>query len=724
MVKFIKGLFIIVAALALLSGCKNDNAFSNGASSSSSGSSSGSSSTTGTTTTTTQTISLGSGSGSSFTAGTLAIGVTPLSAGGSTSVTATLVDQNGSLYTTPIDISFSSQCAGLGSATLTSPVTSSNGTAISTYVAKGCSGSDTITATATVDTSVITATATISVQAPTLGSIQFVSATPETIALKGTGGAGLGSNSTVVFQVFDSTGGAAANQDIDFSLNTTVGGLSLSPTTGKTDITGKVQTVVEGGTVHTPVRVTATIAGTTPPISSQSDQLTVTTGIPDQDSFSLSASNLNPEAWDYDGVSVDITARLADRFNNPVPDGTAVTFTTEGGSIQGACTTTGGVCTVTWTSQNPRPCGQVLGDPILQADPVLNTCLTGAGTNSTLPLVGSGPLGQPYGGRVTILATAVGEESFEDKNGNGVFDDGDTFTDLPEAYRDDNENNARDGNEPFVDFNENGTYDAADGLYNGILCEDSTRCSSTTSIDVRQSLVLVMSGSVEYLAVSPASVSLTNGGSATVSVTISDEHNQPPPSGTTISFATTQGSIDGPASFTVPSTDVNSALQYSVTLKGSGPTTAKSGTLTISLSTGKGRDSSVSIPVTESGSPSADLSVAMSDAPDPVSNGSNVTYTITVTNNGPDTATGVTLADTLPSSGVTFVSATPSQGNCYGTGPVNCSLGDITNGSNATVSVVLQTTATGVITNVATASSTTTDPNSGNDTSGENTTVQ
>lgn len=723
MVKYIKCLFIVVASLALLSGCKSDNSFNGDSSGSSSSTGSSSTSTTGTTTT--QVISLGSGSGSSFSAGTLAIGVSPLSAGGSTSITANLVDQNGSLYTTDVDVTFSSQCAGLGTATLTSPVTTTNGTAISTYVAKGCSGNDTITASATVDNTVLTATATINVLAPTLGSIQFVSATPETIALKGTGGAGLSSTSTVVFQVFDTTGGPAANQDIDFALNTTVGGLALSPATGKTDVSGKVQTVVEGGTVHTPVRVTATIAGTTPTISTQSDQLTVTTGIPDQDSFSLSASKFNPEAWSYDGETVDITARLADRFNNPVPDGTAVTFTAEGGAIVGSCTTTDGGCTVTWTSQNPRPCGQVIGDPTLQADPVLNSCVTGSGTNANVPQTGTAPLGQPYGGRVTILATAVGEESFVDVNGNGVFDDGDTFEDLPEAYRDDNENNSRDSNEPFVDFNENAAYDAADGLFNGILCEDSTRCSSTKTINVRQSLLLVMSGSAAAIDISPASVNIANGGSTTVTVTVSDMHNQPLPEGTTVDISTTQGSIEGGSagSSSIASTNANTATQYQVTLKGSKPTDPSSGTLTVKVTSPKGIVTIASIPVTEGGAPGADLALAMSDAPDPVTNGNNVTYTLTITNNGPDTATGVTLADTLPSSGATFVSATPSQGNCYGTGPVNCSLGDIANGANATVSVVLQTTATGVISNSATVSTTVTDPNSGNDTTGENTTV-
>ena len=92
------------------------------------------------------------------------------------------------------------------------------------------------------------------------------------------------------------------------------------------------------GNVATTVRVTATVVGLS--IGTQSDQLTVTTGIPDQDSTSLSIETLNPEAWNRDGIVDTVTIRLSDRFNNPVPNGTAVTFTTEGGQIVSQCLTT------------------------------------------------------------------------------------------------------------------------------------------------------------------------------------------------------------------------------------------------------------------------------------------------------------------------------------------------------------------------------------------------
>src|SRR5487761_538091 len=59
--------------------------------------------------------------------------------------------------------------------------------------------------------------------------------------------------------------------------------------------------------------------------------------------------------------------------------------------------------------------------------------------------------------------------------------------------------------------------------------------------------------------------------------------------------------------------------------------------------------------------PTADIAITkMVDNPTP-NFGSNVTFTITATNNGPDNATGVQVTDQLPA-GLTLVSATPSTG--------------------------------------------------------------
>ncbi len=120
-----------------------------------------------------------------------------------------------------------------------------------------------------------------------------------------------------------------------------------------------------------------------------------------------------------------------------------------------------------------------------------------------------------------------------------------------------------------------------------------------------------------------------------------------------------------------------------------------------------------------------DLSVTQADSPDPVNVASPLSYTLTVTNNGPDDATGVTLTDTLPA-GTVFQSASATQGSCLQAGGVvTCSLGDLVAGAGATVNIALTAPfSTGTITNNATVSGNEIDPIAGNNASSENTTVQ
>ncbi len=557
--------------------------------------------------TTTTTVDMGNGTGSNFVSGVIDIGgITSLSAGGTLTATVSIVDtsNNNAAYTSPVTVSFSSTCVSAGSATMDAVVTTVNGIASSTYLAQGCTGNDVIVATAVVGGTTYTASAGFSVLAAEVGSIGFVSATPGSIALQGTGGSGLSESSVVVFRVLDAQGDPVPNQSVNFSLSTAVGGISLSPSSAVTDQSGQVQTVVQAGTVATSVGVIATTVSAGKTFQTQSSQLVITTGIPDQDSFSLSASVLAPEAWGYDGEEVTITARLADRFNNPVPDGTAVTFTTEGGSIDGSCTTVDGECSVTWRSQAPRPCGQRLGAQTVTLNPLAgpNVCEPGTTTNPSVPQPGTAPLGQPYGGRVTILATVVGEESFIDTNGNGIFDDGDTMADLPhEAWLDEDEDGVRGTYEPFLDFDASGTHEGApDGKFNGVLCERTTAplCSTNQLLHVRQSLVLVMSGSQAFIDVVPdASIDPMAACNGTIGFTVrySDLHNQPMPAGTRVDVSTTYGTISSGNSFTQTDTNGNFAISFRGVITGTG--SPGSGTLTVTVTTPKNIVSTADFPV-------------------------------------------------------------------------------------------------------------------------------
>ncbi|MEW6729191.1 MAG: Ig-like domain-containing protein [Pseudomonadota bacterium] len=395
-------------------------------------------------------------------------------------------------------------------------------------------------------------------------AIEFVSADPATLTMEGVGQAGLTQTGKVTFRVVDAQGTPVPNQSVNFTLSTEVGGTHLGASSGTTGEDGTVSASVISGSVSTPVRVIATVAGTN--FSAQSVQLVVTTGVPDQDSFSLSISTFNPEAYNIDGTQVDITARLADRYNNPAPDGTQVVFTTEGGSIVGSCTTTMGACSVKWTSQNPRP-----------AD-----------------------------GRVTLLAYAMGEESYTEINGDGRFGPSDGFAstqDLGEAYRDDNQDGIWNPGEHFVDFNRNGSWDTGDGLFNGWLCDDTTRCSSNRSLNVFGNQLIVM-------AESHANITDNVGGAITLNstATIKDtatftitaqgiQTGQVMPMGTTIEVSTDYGTMKGDSSFTVPNTTNPNASQHSFTIEGEGA--AGSGVITIKVTTPSGVISTHTIDVTE-----------------------------------------------------------------------------------------------------------------------------
>ncbi len=113
--------------------------------------------------------------------------------------------------------------------------------------------------------------------------------------------------------------------------------------------------------------------------------------------------------------------------------------------------------------------------------------------------------------------------------------------------------------------------------------------------------------------------------------------------------------------------------------------------------------------------PTADLDISKTASDGPVYLEEPLTYTVTITNLGPDPAEGVTLTDTLEGSFDLDI-LTASQGGCSETNPFICNLGDLLLGDSVTVTLVVTPTALGTITNTAVASSTTLDLIDGNNT--------
>jgi len=540
-----------------------------------------------------------------------------LSPTGTAALTLAVVDENNERVGTPEVITLTSDCIYGELATLTpnNPITFMSQITIS-YTAAGCSSPDDITA--TLNSTGATATGTIDIAPLEAETISFVDAVPPIIGLRETGNAtGLPEKSTTRFLVADLDGNPIRNAKVNFSLSTYVGGVALAceqeaicdyassedaglgrslKATDRTDLEGFAVAELLSGSVATPIRVSAYIdlndndqRDSNEP-QTTSTQLVVTTGLPDQDSISLSAGSLNIEgAFDTDGVDTDVTVRMADKYNNPAPDDTQAIFTTEFGSIVGSCVTEAGECTVKWTSQAPKL--PAYADPItirgtrwLSGEPWDYDCPSHNENSGPCPddiaSPSVNPPGYPRGGRSTILVTAIGEESFVDSNGNGLYDAGEFWTNLPEAFRDDNEDGVHtpsqraDCDDPvtsddlckagfdedFVDFNTNGVYDLndtpkaaegsslPDGLYNGVLCPDAlaeTGGCSRDLLSVRDSVTLIMSFSdssaFELLVIEADERNEPNSsdkldGDETYILYIADIFNNPPPAGSSVSY--------------------------------------------------------------------------------------------------------------------------------------------------------------------------------------------
>ncbi|MFO1390493.1 hypothetical protein [Cellvibrio sp.] len=535
---------------------------------------------------------IGSGTGSTFVKDKLEVGIgdNTLSAGGTTSIAAYIVNSAGELVSDTMEVTFSSPCLSANNATITggNTVNTVNGKAEVSYVSKGCAGvggADLVKATTTFRGAVLTATANVFVKLDTVQTIAFADASPKQISLKGTGGL---ETSTVRFRVLGQAGSPVKGVCVSFEPSTTVGGLTLvegkcgvsSPTAfnALTDADGYASTTVQAGTVPTPVRITASVGE----VKTQSSVLVVTTGIPDQNSASLSLSDLAPNSWTKDGVTSTATIRLADAFNNPVPDGTAVTFTTSGGAIEGSCTTSAGTCPVEWRSQNPRPvpAGTVSFSNI---------------TETSYTMACSDGSKECRKGRVQILATAVGNESFIDGNSNGVYDDiskdifvnsngiysaankglpisntalcspnaprssaaygtANSCDDLREAYVDKNFNLDRDLIEEFLDFNQNGSFDPLpNGKYDGALCSGTAKANgdcTTNKVNVRQEATLVMSCGESPMVVGLSSFTIAAGETKRIPVLVADCNGNAMPKGTSVTAVTTD-LVDATASLNI-----------------------------------------------------------------------------------------------------------------------------------------------------------------------------
>jgi protocatechuate 3,4-dioxygenase beta subunit len=339
--------------------------------------------------------------------GALSASPTSIQAYGSTVLSVDVLAGSGKYTEQQVNVSFSSACVAAGKATLATTVATNNGTAQTVYRDKGCANNDTITVSA--DGVAKSATTQLQIAAPAAASVQFVQAAPsdKSIVIRGQGGNGRTETATLTFKVVDIFGNPLAGKQVNFSASTSA--VTVNKASDTTDDTGSVVTTVNSGSTPTSFRVMATLPGTAAngnaDISTMSDSIVVTTGLPVQRAFSISSGAFNVEGWSIDNPNAtSVQVMLADAFGNPVPDGTPVVFQTNMGAIgsadKGGCNTVNGLCSVIFRTQNPRTA--IPGTP---ATP----CNTGSGSSadSTRPGLATICASSTDGSNTVFAKTAI-----------------------------------------------------------------------------------------------------------------------------------------------------------------------------------------------------------------------------------------------------------------------------------------------------------------------------
>jgi len=198
----------------------------------------------------------------------------------------------------------------------------------------------------------------------------------------------------------------------------------------------------------------------------------------------------------YDGVTSALTIIASDRLGNPVPEGTAINFITEGAQITPAsCTTNAGTCTTTFKSSESRPTD----------------------------------------GRVSILAYAIGEKSFVDANSNNDWDAGEIFYDIGDPYIDNDGDSHHGTGEFFITSSTSGTSACQPVNYGNALSKEGSCTASWGQNYARRNAVMVLSGS--YAQIPPATLTMGSSCKKTLDLPLMDINGNPMPAGTTISTA-------------------------------------------------------------------------------------------------------------------------------------------------------------------------------------------
>lgn len=343
-----------------------------------------------------------------------------LESGASTNITLKTQDSNTKVNQNNVTVNFSTTCGTFEPATV---VSSNQGDVITSYKAidadgKLCDGKRTIIASTSNN---VSSSVDVNIAAAEANSLVYTTSNAVNLGIKNSGSAASGQ---IEFTLY-ANNTPVANKDVNIELVRAPEDLSFISLGNRTikmiksDPNGKVVVTLYPGDKPGPVEIKATLASNSS-VSALSKNVSVSTGRVSQDGFSLSVSK-NALQNKVDGDSATINVMLRDRTGNPVPNGTVVSFVSEGGVVTPNCSTANGRCSVTLSVQDPRPLDN----------------------------------------RVTVLAYVEGDKQYIDKNGNNLYDEGEPFaklvndstgklveenTNIGDFFRDDNENNLYDAN--------------------------------------------------------------------------------------------------------------------------------------------------------------------------------------------------------------------------------------------------------------------------------------
>lgn len=316
----------------------------------------------------------------------------------------------------------------------------------------------------------------------------------------------LGDIITVTFAARDSRGLPAEGINVDFRLEREVPGVTLAPTTGQTNrgsgevttqviATGRVASIVvvadAGGKIAQSPSIS--IAGSEVSSRGITFQCGPIAGIASGGIHAISA--YGPGRDLIAGVKLDCTAHVSDRNGDGIPN-QLVSFLTEAGTVgptAQSMTDVIGNAGILYKTSLPLPQDVPPGrfvhtlvndathipQPLApewmvpwewRANPMTQPlpdprCQNGCDEPQRPDPIRPGRINNPRDNLVAMIAVTAGEEAFDDRNNNGVFDPDETFVDTVEPFVDANDNGTWDPGELYVDQNVDGAWTGKNGVY-------------------------------------------------------------------------------------------------------------------------------------------------------------------------------------------------------------------------------------------------------------------